>query len=112
VDPNPDSPKSGLESGLMDIPKIMSPHKHITVKVRHWDSMRSASAIGCLFHHKPFINSCKRHINIHIAIVWFIWASMAQQQRTFFRHGGRWPIGTSPKLGYQNRVFDWEHRQN
>jgi hypothetical protein len=51
VDPNPDLPKSGLESGLMDIAKIMSPHKHITVKARHWDSVRSASAIGCLFHH-------------------------------------------------------------
>jgi hypothetical protein len=40
------SPKLGLELGLMEITKIMSPHHHITVKARHWDSVRSASAIA------------------------------------------------------------------
>jgi predicted AlkP superfamily pyrophosphatase or phosphodiesterase len=71
----------------MEIAKITSPHHHITVKACHWDSVRSASTIAhfiiCL------LSIAVRDIVVLIfTIVWFIWASTAQQQLTIFWHRG------------------------
>jgi hypothetical protein len=88
----------------MEIAKIMSPHQHITVKAHHWDSMRSASAIACFII--SLLSIAVRDIVVLIfIIIWFIWASTAQQQRTIFWHRGR-------SVHHQNWVFDREHCQN
>jgi hypothetical protein len=88
----------------MAIAKITSPHHHITIKARHWDSVRSASAIACFII--SLLSIAVRDIVVFIfTIVWFIWASTVQQQSTIF-----WLRGRSAH--HQNRVFDREHRQN
>jgi hypothetical protein len=95
------SPKSGLESGLMEIAKITSPHHHQGAPL---DSMRSTSAIACFII--ILLSIAVRDIVVFIfTIVWFIWASTAQQQRTVFWHRGQ-------SVHHQNWVFDREHHQN
>jgi hypothetical protein len=86
-DHNPDSPKSGLESGLMEIAKIMSPHQHITIKAHHWDSVKSASAIAHFIISLLSI-AVRDIVVLMFTIIWFIWASTVQQQRTIFWHRG------------------------
>jgi hypothetical protein len=82
----------------------MSPHHHITVKARHWDSMRSAITIAHFII--SLLSIAVRDIVVLIfTIVWFIWASTAQQQHTIFWHCGQ-------SAHHQNWVFDREHRQN
>jgi hypothetical protein len=83
----------------MEIAKITSPYQHITIKVCHWDSMRSASTIAHFII--SLLSIAVRDILVFIfTIVWFIWASTAQQQQTVFWHCGR-------SAHHQNRVF-WQ----
>jgi hypothetical protein len=86
-------PKSGLESGLMDIAKIMSPHHRQGAPL----GQREKRKCNCSFHHYPFINSCKRHSSIHIyhCLVHLGKHGAAAAHRFL----ALWPIGESPELG-------------
>jgi hypothetical protein len=92
----------------MEIAKITSPHHHITIKARHWDSMRSVSTIAHFII--SLLSIAVRDIVVFIfTIIWFIWASTAQQQHTIFCIVANWHITKiGPLIGSITKIdSDW-----